>query len=116
MGHSPAPRGVTPPPGAAEGSGPAVAVGRGGREITPPPRRPPQKRGNPDTEKIAELTEKVRVLQAQLDSAFAHMDDVDATAELKDELIQVRIESSQLRDLVARSPSGSKCWSAATHF
>ena len=68
------------------------------REITPT-RWAPKRRGNPESEEIAELTEQKRILEAQLHSALGHIDGLRATVELKNqEFLQVRIERDNLKE------------------
>ena len=71
---------------------PPAPVANGGNRIMPS-RRPLRKRGSPDNERIAELEETVRILEAKLNS----LEGVQAAVELKEEeLIQVRLERDNL--------------------
>ncbi|KAL7549609.1 hypothetical protein ACHAWF_013483 [Thalassiosira exigua] len=68
------------------------------RGVTPP-RRGVKKRGNPDSEKISELGEELRTVKAQLESAFSHIEGLEAHVRVKDnELIEVRLERDRLEE------------------
>ncbi|KAL7552028.1 hypothetical protein ACHAWF_017126 [Thalassiosira exigua] len=117
---------VAQPEGGEEGRAPTAAglvrarpsAGGGGAfplsltlaSLITPPRRDIQKRGHPDSELVVELRDELRVMKAQLESAFSRIDGLEAEVQIKNkELIEVRLERDQLKqenshlqDLVAQ--------------
>jgi hypothetical protein len=80
-----------------------VAQRCGGANITPPRSavrtvRTVRKRGSPEAEENIDLRDEHRVLQAQLNSALKHIENVTATVRVMDQkILQVCVERDQLR-------------------